>query len=322
MVKGVAIIMMIAHHCFAFPAFWLDVFCTGAITAEICENFKICVSLFAFITGYGFYVGKECSVKDIIVKLLHFLGQYWLQLFLIFIPIASIGYSFSAKKIFFNLFALYDNIMLFAWYVFFHCLVLVTFPLVKRVLRHGLLFDLAMILAGGYCVTVLLYFLPSDTPLISMLLDCSIYYPVVGIGYLTARDNLLNRVNEKSHIKVPTAVVLVGAVLLLRAKVSVIKGFSFDVFYTPLLILALCQLLEKCRFFHPILAFLGKHSFHMWLFHSVFFSAYTREVVQPLINWTDVPILRFVMVVVMSAMAAVLLDKLWHYFTLLIARIK
>ena len=111
-VKGVAILMMLAHHCFAFPDYWLDGFAVDGIPMLLFDNFKICVAVFAFITGYGFYVGKESKYKDNLGKVLRFLGQYWLQLFLIFLPVASVYFEFSAKGILYNLIALHDNIIL------------------------------------------------------------------------------------------------------------------------------------------------------------------------------------------------------------------
>lgn len=311
MVKGVAILMMIAHHCFAFPSYWLDSFCVSPFWAELCNQFKICVAVFAFITGYGFFAGKHPMFTDSLGKIPVFLGQYWMQLFLVFLPVASIGFSFSAKRILYNMFALYDNIILFAWYVFFHCLVMLTFPLVKSMLRKSLAWNLGIVLLGGYCITVILYFQPFDSPLATMLLDCSIYYPVVGVGYLVAKHSLFDRISEKLTHKIPVALLMILIVLLLRVRFSVVKGFSLDTVYAPILTLSLSWILKKYPILQSGLAFLGKHSFHMWLFHSIFFSAYTRNVVQPLVLWSDIPIIRFLVITVLSTGAACVIDALW-----------
>lgn len=321
-VKGVAILLMIAHHCFAFPAYWLDPFCVSPFWAGLCDQFKICVAVFAFITGYGAFVGKSLTFRDSLKKTLLFLSQYWLQLFLIFLPVASIGYSFSVKRILYNMLALYDNIILFAWYVFFHCLVTLTFPFVKKLLTKGPVWDLGIVLIGGYCITVVFYFFPFKPPLFSMLMDCSIYYPMVGMGYLAAKYSVFDRVSQKLTHKIPEALLMIPAVFLLRSKLAIVKGFSFDAFYAPVLILALSWLLRECRFLHRGLAFLGKHSFHMWLFHAIFFSAYTRDVAQPLILWSDIPIIRFLLVAILSVAAAAMIDGLWNVFTQALRKLK
>ena len=313
MIKGIAILMMIAHHCFAFPEYWLDDFQASLFLEALGDQFKICVAIFAFITGYGFCVGRRGTYRDSLRKTMVFLGQYWLQLFLIFLPVASLSYRFSAKRILYNMIALNDNIIIFAWYVFFHCLVMLTFPLVRKMLNGKPVRDLAVVLLGGYCVTVFFYFQPLEGPLFSLLIDCSIYYPVVGIGYLSAKYAVFDRLEGK----VPTvaAVMLLPVILLLRSQLSVIKGFTFDVLYAPLFILAMCRILKKCRMFHAVLLLLGKHSFHMWLFHSIFFSAYTRVLIQPLVSWTDLASVRFLLVAAVSAVAALIIDKVWNICT-------
>ena len=318
-IKGVAILMMFAHHCFAFPDYWLDAFSVATVPTAICNNMKICVAVFAFVTGYGFYLGKENTYKNILGKLWNFLCQYWLQLFLIFLPVASIHFTISVKRILYNVIALYDHIILFAWYVFFHCVILITFPLLKRVLTKGPIYNLAIVLIGGYGVTVFLYFLPFKSPLITMLLDCSMYYPVVCIGYLCARYGVLDKLAQKLHLW--GAIAIIAVIFLLRAKVAVLKGFNFDTIYAPILIVSLCIILEKCCPVHALLAFLGKHSFHMWLFHSIFFSYYTRDVIQPLVIWTNIPIIRYFLITSLSLGAAVLLDRLWNFCTMQLKRI-
>ena len=309
MVKGIAILMMLAFHCLSFPDYWLDDFQLVPFLIGPIKQFKLCVAIFAFITGYGFYVGRRGTYRNSIRKTLIFLMQYWPQLFFIFLPIASVSFRFSVKKILYNLVALNDNIIYFGWYVFFHCFVTLTFPLVRKLLNGSAVRDLAVVFVGGYCATVFFYFLPLDGPLFSMLIDCSIFYPVVGMGYLFAKYGIFDRIGPYIHI--PGAIILILAVLLLRMQISVVKGFTFDIFYAPLFICALCVLLRSCRTLHPPISFLGKYSFHMWLFHSIFFSPYTRTVIQPLVNWSDLAWVRFLLVTALSAVAAVLIDKVW-----------
>lgn len=320
LVKGVAILLMIAHHCFSFPEYWVDEFSISPFLADVCNQFKICVAVFAFITGYGFYVSKRASYLHMFRKMLQFLCRYWLQLFLIFLPVAAIHFDFSAKQILNNMIALYDNVILFGWYVFFHCVVLLTFPLVKKTLNRTPVWDLAIVLAGGYCVTVILYFLPFETPLFSMLLDCSIYYPVVGIGYLSAKYAVFDRISEKITFRIPMALLMLAMIFFLRSKIDVIKGFAVDTIYAPTFVLAMIWLLKDCRLLHSGLGFLGKHSFHMWLFHAIFFSVYTRDVAQPLVGWTDVPFLRFLLVLLLSTAVAFLIDTFWTYLMKLVYR--
>ncbi len=64
MLKGIAIVMMIAHHCFRSPSLYKGYNVIFAPFAEqqvikaasVC---KICVSLFAFISGYGLFLSHK-----------------------------------------------------------------------------------------------------------------------------------------------------------------------------------------------------------------------------------------------------------------------
>lgn len=61
LVKGVAIIMMMVHHCYTTPdryaGYVIDFGFVGEeITVMISSFFKICVSIFVFLSGYGITV--------------------------------------------------------------------------------------------------------------------------------------------------------------------------------------------------------------------------------------------------------------------------
>ena len=96
MLKGVAILMMLWHHCFLagrFEAysviFWP---LKESQVVNIAEFFKICVSLFAFISGYGLFLawrktkgdGKSTS-RWVYEKLVKTLSNYWFVLALAWI---------------------------------------------------------------------------------------------------------------------------------------------------------------------------------------------------------------------------------------------
>ena len=309
-IKGIAILMMLAHHCFGFPEYWMQPVAVSALTVQIASGFKICVAIFAFITGYGFYHSAGGRMPR---KVFRFLLQYWMQLFVIFLPIACVNFRFSPIRILRNMLAIYDNVILFAWYVFFHLIVLVTFPFVKKLLSRNLIQDLLIVLIGGYGCTVVLYLLPTGHFFRQVLVDCSVYYPTVGMGYIFAKHRLFDILIEKMRYPLPSAILMVVAVFVLRSQISVIKGFTFDCFYAPCLITALICLLSGAGVAKCVFVFLGKYSFHMWLFHSIFFSAYTRELVQPLVSWSDMPFVRFLMVTGLSTLAAYLIQHLFDF---------
>lgn len=56
-IKGIAIVLMFIHHFFCFPAWYIEGISYPQL-AEFAEFFRfptrICVSLFAFLTGYAY----------------------------------------------------------------------------------------------------------------------------------------------------------------------------------------------------------------------------------------------------------------------------
>ncbi|MBQ7298864.1 MAG: acyltransferase family protein [Clostridia bacterium] len=315
-VKGIAILMMIFHHCFGFASYWLDTPALSGAIVHVAGCFKLCVAVFAFLSGFGFFVVGKRPYRNTLWKTGTFLSQYWFQLFFIFLPIAMTNYTFSPIKIFYNLFAINDNIILFAWYVFFYLIVLLTFPLYRNLLCGTFLRDLLVVVIGGYACVVVLYFSPREgNKLLSALMDCVTFYPAVGIGYITAKHDLFGKAEARIHNTISTSILILAAVLLLRSKISTVKGFIFDMFYAPLFVFAAVLLLRQIRWpwFSEMLRTFGRLSFHTWLFHSIFFSAYTAPVVQPLVNWSASMTVRFLLVTALSFGVAAIIDQLYTF---------
>ena len=86
-IKGIAILLMIFHH-----------FCGTALFPELGEMWirlgascKICVAIYAVLSGYGYFFAKEKTVRYGLKKIWGLLEIYWLSLFTLFIPAAIRG---------------------------------------------------------------------------------------------------------------------------------------------------------------------------------------------------------------------------------------
>lgn len=86
-VKGIAIIMMIFHHCFIeIPVLDQYGVSFGSLSREkvvwLCLWLKICVSLFAFVSGYGLYTSYKkkngSKVEWVIRRLIKTLSGFWI----------------------------------------------------------------------------------------------------------------------------------------------------------------------------------------------------------------------------------------------------
>lgn len=83
MIKGIAILIMIMHHFIVIPFSELPYLVT--LFGYAC---KICVAVYAVLSGYGYFFAKEKTVRYGLKKIWGLLQIYWLSLFTLFIPAA------------------------------------------------------------------------------------------------------------------------------------------------------------------------------------------------------------------------------------------
>lgn len=93
MIKGMAILIMLAHHFIAFSFSELphSVMLFGV-------SCKICVAIYAVLSGYGYFFAREKTVRYGLKKSWGLLQIYWLQLFTLFIPVAVVGVEINSLK--------------------------------------------------------------------------------------------------------------------------------------------------------------------------------------------------------------------------------
>lgn len=104
-IKGIAILFMIANHCL-LEKYYLNPspFLSTALGRELCVFTKICVPIFTFIVGYGFFY----SYKNFCAYLKRhggtLLKYYWFYLFILAIPLVAFTgeYSVDAKNVALN----------------------------------------------------------------------------------------------------------------------------------------------------------------------------------------------------------------------------
>ena len=86
MIKGIAILIMIMHHFIVIPFSELPYLVT--LFGYAC---KICVAIYAVLSGYGYFFAREKTVRYGLKKIWGLLQIYWLSLFTLFIPAAMQG---------------------------------------------------------------------------------------------------------------------------------------------------------------------------------------------------------------------------------------
>lgn len=306
MLKGIAIMLMFVHHFFTFPNWYpgtvdYSSWCI-TFTRYFCAPTKICVGIFAFITGYFYYYGKKKDFRYSVRKIHQLLLRYWIiALPLILLSIAAGVYTFTPGGFAMEMFGITSDVMKFAWYVYFYIILMFFLPVLIKLLRDKPLFILLFMLVPFQILMRGLLYLSSSSEIWKLVVsNLCLHTQTAVIGYLAARTGLFSKAKALAQ-KVPSwlrlllcAALAVGAFMLrykifvkeLRTPslgpVSFIFYFNVDIFCVPVLIFALSELLiyiEK-KSAGRALSLLGKYSVYMWFWHCMFFGAsgkFTKE---------------------------------------------
>lgn len=320
MIKGVAILIMIAHHfiIFSFTRVPYIVMLFG-------KSCKICVGIYAFLSGYGYFFAKEKTIKYGMKKIWSLLQIYWISLFTIFIPIAMTkGWEITPWKLVVQMFGLLPNLNWFAWYVFFYIFCMLVMPLLckHKVFRYRPSVNLLIMILIPYCLEIICRFFPEyDTNIIIRdLYSCFLYFPCFLVGYWMAENRIIEKTKKFSLFKSPIiCIVMIFMIFIIRVIISSFAGFLLDVFYAPIIVCCISSLFENFhnRVFSENFLILGKYSTGMWFFHAVFFSTYISEWFQPILKiarWTP---LMFVWLVLLSLCGAIIYQKILNGFSVL-----
>lgn len=313
MIKGIAILIMLAHHFIVFPFNNLPDLVT--LFGQAC---KICVAIYAVLSGYGYFFTKEKTIRYGLKKIWSLLQSYWLSLFTLFIPAAMMGgWRITPCNLVVQLFGLLPNLNWFAWYVFFYIFCVLIMPILckYKVFRFKTLINLLIMLIVPYILEVALHiiFNSETNTILHDLFSCLLYFPCFLIGYWMAENKIIEKSKRIKYMNSPI-VCLMGIIMVFvaRSVIQTIAGFLLDVVYVPILICCIVNLCEKvnCMLIQKGLSVLGKYSTQMWFFHAVFFSTYICDWFQPILKVVSWAPLMYIWLVILSLIGAVVYDKI------------
>lgn len=291
-VKGLAILLMLVHHLFGFPEWYADGVSYIGIPLRahnleyvVAQFGHICVSIFAFITGYGmFFSYKGGNVfKKSVKKGVSFLLSYWLVLFLVAIPVNLLlgKKDITLSLVWGNLFG-YDNTLVsFAWYVRFYLEMLITLPLFYRMMTKRSWVTIPMFLLTPILVNYYLGMVSSSDELVGKVVYFSMEYflwiTTALMGLCFARYGLFEKLgklfSKLGKLEYLVCIVLMGLLVYLRAykEDTVENVFSFDCIYAPIFVFLAVKLIEAISGIQAVLKGLGAQSMNLWFLHSLFF---------------------------------------------------
>lgn len=281
--KGIAIILMLVHHLFAYPSrISPDITVYHMVDSVNIEMFvglfgKICVSMFLFLSGYGFSLKTEVTFKYIWGKLKNLYISYWIVLF-IFVPIGILyfpgeRYSLSPSLFFENLIGIKSTYNSEWWFFKLYVLYVLSLPLLSRLNIYPLL---GLLFLAALCGKGLQYV--SWAP--EVVIEYCTWLLPFGFGMVFGRSQKMPP--DSWMVKLITTLSRTHPLILLMVTVAVfiVAHNPGLLLVTPLFIIAMMKTADGLgSTVNRVVGELGKHSMYMWLTHSFYCYYFTQELI-------------------------------------------
>ncbi len=334
--KGVAILLMIAHHLFAFPeriyinSGYISMVSLFGYDIEFLIGIfgKLCVAMYLFLSGYGIYmiiqVKGKLTYKEIFERIKKIYINYWV-VFIIFIPIGFVffGKNFNIKEFILNFIGLSSSYNGEWWFFRLYIELLLFAPLLKFIINDNLyrsiINTIALLVLGKFISLVFKIGLDIDYITNSILyIDIQrllVWQASFSIGYMCAKFNIYYKVIKKFIEYNMDRKVVYGFICILVVSIRYIIGNStiIDFILAPVFIFGIVNIIYD-GIAKNIFVFLGKHSMNMWLTHSFFCYQYF----QLLVFKPKVSIIIFVWLVMLSLVSSIFINYIIRLYNNLI----
>lgn len=295
-IKGIALIFMFIHHFFTFPDWYIEGISypyLSSFASLFCSPLKICVPVFAFLTGYFYYFSKNKKIRYSIKKSTDVWLAYIFVFFILLIPAILLGvYDFSIKSFVLELFALKRPTMIFCWYVVFYISTMFILPIYSRICIKAPCFCFLLFLAlPSVAAGLLNKIVFGEATGILQIIDNLTWFPSVGIGYLFAKYRWFFEIKNLVNIQNRILSTLISVLFIVFAMTA--RYFSCpDIVCAPFFIFGIIEIYHntKHKIIYKPLSIIGKYSLVMWLLHCIFFNQ-CKEYTQPILYFPKEPIL-------------------------------
>ncbi len=287
--------MMVFHHCYGFPGWLVSSIETPTNLPSYLETAlacKLCVYIFAFLTGWTYYHHRDKSCSYSIKKITSIMVDHGIiVLILTIISWKLCNNPFTTQELVNEIFPFSENnkLMIFAWYIRFYILAMVLLPFIATILNKTIYKSFN---STNFIVTVVgcsyILFALSNSRIDLACLFCTT------LGYLCAQYNILEftcRQLKKAPLSVIIGLLLVISCIWVQNSPNKLLRITAMRICAPIFccgVVLLYPFLRKIRCI-TALEFLGKHSFNVWLLHGIYFSPITRKAFQPTAYAVDSP---------------------------------
>lgn len=305
MIKGVAILWMLFHHLFAFPDRIPKELHYSQLVTTIASFGRVCVPMFLFISGYGLAKASHKSLRYFWKRIKGFYFRYWL-VFILFIPLFFVrgNLTFQPLEFLLNVTAIKPTYNGEWWFIPLYLFVLLITPIVYKL-------DVRITLILTYLLTCFYFFATRFEQFSFLLVFISDLWPIAayGMGILVAayeNDLLCSLDNialwiQKTKLSYVVSLSFLLLVLFIGGDPAILTIFA-----TPFLLVYL-KYLPLQSFVKRILYSFGENSMFMWLTHSF----YCYVLIPGIIYYPKEPILVFIMLLLISYLTALVLNKIY-----------
>lgn len=288
--QGIAVLMMLFHHFFQKPE---NLTLIHFFNADACMKFawlcKLCVTIFAFLSGYGMNYGLDSNNKPDIkllykkafIRIIRLYSLLWIVICIFRIYEYFINHSpIVPIELLGNLLGIIYTYNGSWWYVLFYTIICLIFPLVRIFLSKAvsiknkaflciiILLAVVIIHFAGlyifypYLMTVFMYLLVALHPPILMA-----FFMGIVVSEYALFDKALNRISN-NKLCFPIAFVLIIAIAIVRIKIAPDAVYcTWDFAMTPFIILSYLVIMKN--HVSKLLHFIGQYSTAMWFIHTL-----------------------------------------------------
>ena len=334
--KGIAVLLMLAYHLWAFPE---------RLPSELIGTFfflnndylywaagfgKICISMFAFLGGYGKFKKYSGTKTNTLTDLKKLYIKYW-KVFFIFVPIAfflignhytSCGVesvaasysSFSVKELVLNIICARSSYNREWWFISNYTICILLFPLITKMVNKLSVITNIFIMTAFEVLCLYIDILvgyKEGTLYDNCLWFKSPFIVCFFMGVLFARHSLFTKAgNIIGRLKCKPVIYIVACLIVFYLKVQIDIVSMFDCIYAAIIIFVAKNLLGRMRVVYSVFSYLGKHSTNIWLTHTFFcYYFYATAAVITFFKWS---VLALFVLVLFSLAASWLVDSFWN----------
>lgn len=303
-IKGIAILMMLMHHCFMDKYRFLGYEVSFAPFGMnhmigLASFFKICVSLFAIISGYGLYLNYKNKKEElsptrwVISREIRTLAGFWF-IYVLSVIICQLlndrtyEIYFEDGKVnglvymvteFFGLSELFSTPQLNGtwWYMSAAVVFVLFIPLFKKLDEHLLLVLAGLIVVPRFC----------NLSMVSLgVTGVLSFMSAFLLGVIAARYDIINRwmrlwkTGAARFMKPIVEILVLLALYILYSRIPHARFIEVKWAFIPFVVLLFAaEFIAYIPVIRPILQFLGKHSMNIFLTHTFVRLYYLRDFV-------------------------------------------